>query len=171
MSSCNSSGCGCCSTSRRHFLTDCATCAGAMVIPTTGIAAAISPGPTIRHIRVLYALHANIQAQPDWPNVGFDFNPVMKEMCVALAAGCPDTEFIPTTATGPEQAKAIMEQDKSAKIDGDIVMQMLSLSTAWVDSMEDISMRIPAWDSMSCATRVWSGPVKTTCFPRPPRSP
>ncbi len=125
MSSCNPSGCGCCSMSRRNFLTGCATCAGAMVIPTTGIvsAAALS-GPKNRRIRVLYSLHADVQPGPDWPNVGFDFNPVMKEMTTALSAGCPDTEFIPTMATGPEQAKAILEQDKGAQIDGYIVMQM-----------------------------------------------
>jgi L-fucose isomerase-like protein len=56
--------------------------------------------------------------------VGFDFRPVMKEMTAALSAGCPEIEFIPTTATGPDQAKAILESDKGSNIDGYVVVQM-----------------------------------------------
>ena len=117
------SGCACCSMNRRSFITGCATCAGAMVIPSTGLLAA-APGNKKKRIRVLYARHADVQDRPDWPNVGFDFTPVMERMTGALSAGCPKIEFIPTKAAGPEQAKAILEKDKSANIDGYIVMQM-----------------------------------------------
>ena len=117
------SGCACCSISRRGFLAGCATCAGAMVIPMSGSLAATA-GPKKKRIRVLYSLHADVQARPDWPNIGFDFNPVMKEMTAALSAGCPEVEFIPTMADGPDQAKAILEQDKASNIDGYVVMQM-----------------------------------------------
>ncbi len=117
------SGCGCCHLNRRQFLAGCATCAGALVIPmTSGMAGAAVPKQ--KRVRVLYALHAEVQPGPDWPNVGFDFKPVMKQMTGALAAGCPEIEFIPTMATGPEQAEAILEQDKAANIDGYVVMQM-----------------------------------------------
>ncbi|MEA1952462.1 MAG: hypothetical protein U9N87_13870, partial [Planctomycetota bacterium] len=118
------SGCVCCSMDRRGFLAGCATCAGAMVIPTTGVLAADDKAKKKKRVRVLYSLHADVQPRPDWPNVGFDFKPVMKRMTDALAAGSPEIEFIPTTATGPEQAKAIFEKDKSANIDGYVVMQM-----------------------------------------------
>ena len=117
------SGCGCCSMSRRGFLAGCATCVGTMVIPMTGTQSHAA-GPKRKRVRVLYALHADVQPRPDWPNVGFDFKPVMEQMTGALAAGCRDIEFIPTLATGPEQAKEILKQDKTTDIDGYIVLQM-----------------------------------------------
>jgi hypothetical protein len=117
------SGCACCAVSRRGFLAGCATCAGAMLIPMTG-GRAVAAEPKKKRVRVLYSLHANVQPGPDWPNVGFDFNPVMKRMTAALEAGCPEIEFIPTTANGPEQAKEILDKDKDAKIDGYLVVQM-----------------------------------------------
>ena len=117
------SGCACCSMSRRSFLAGCATCVGAMAIPMTGSIAA-AQGAKKKRIRILYSLHADVQPRPDWPNIGFDFNPVMKRMTAALSAGCPDTEFIPTMATGAEQARAILEKDKTANVDGYVVMQM-----------------------------------------------
>ncbi len=82
------SGCACCSMSRRSFIAGCATCVGAMVIPMTG-SIAVAAGPKKKRIRVLYSLHADVQPRPDWPNVGFDFNPVMERMTAALSAGCP----------------------------------------------------------------------------------
>jgi len=118
------SGCACCSMSRRGFLAGCATCAGAMIIPTTSMAATTSSQPKHKRIRVIYSLHADVQPGPDWPNVGFDFNPIMKDMNAALSAECPNMEFIPTMAAGEEQAKAILEQDKTSTIDGYIVLQM-----------------------------------------------
>ena len=117
------SGCTCCSVSRRRFLTGCAACAGAMIIPMTSGLSADSPTKSKR-IRVLYSLHAGIQPGPDWPNVGFDFNPVMKRMTAALADGCPDIEFIPTMAKDPDEAKAVLDRDKASDITGYVVMQM-----------------------------------------------
>ena len=117
------SGCVCCSMNRRGFLAGCATCTGAMVIPLAG-RTVLGAEATKKRVRVIYSLHADVQPRPDWPNVGFDFTPVMKRMTTALADGCPEIEFIPTTATGEEQAKAILEKDKEAKIDGYLVVQM-----------------------------------------------
>ncbi|MBN2294011.1 MAG: hypothetical protein JXM70_16415 [Pirellulales bacterium] len=118
------SGCVCCPMNRRSFVAGCATCAGAMLIPTTGLLAAGDKMKKKKRVRILYSLHADVQPRPDWPNIGFDFKPVMQRMTTALAAGCPEIEFIPTTATGPEQAQAIIEKDKTANIDGYLVMQM-----------------------------------------------
>ena len=117
------SGCSSCSVSRRGFLAGCTACVGAMAIPMAGNVA-VAADPKKKRIRVLYSLHADVQPRPDWPNVGFDFTPVMKQMTGALSTGCPDIEFIPTTATGPQQAQAILEKDKSADIDGYVVLQM-----------------------------------------------
>ncbi len=75
-------------------------------------------------IRILYSLHAVVQPKPDWPNIGFDFNPAMERINKALAAHFKDIEFIPTLATGAEDAEKIVEQDKQEIIDGYIVYQM-----------------------------------------------
>lgn len=117
------SGCVCCSMSRRGFLAGCATCAGAMVIPIAG-KVALAAGPKTKRVRVVYSLHADVQPGPDWPNVGFDFKPVMEKMTAALSEGCPEIEFIPTMATGEDQAKEILSKDAEANIDGYVVLQM-----------------------------------------------
>jgi len=75
-------------------------------------------------IRVVYSLHAVKQPGPDWPNVGFDFAPVMERINGELERQCPGFEFLPSMANGPEQAGKILEQDRSAGIDGYIVYQM-----------------------------------------------
>jgi len=73
-------------------------------------------------VRVLFALHAPKQAVPDWPNIGYNFVPIMDKTIEALTNGCPGIDFIPTTATGPEEAQQIIDADNN--IDGYIVMQM-----------------------------------------------
>lgn len=123
ITSSRNSGCGCCPMSRRGFLSGCAACAGAVVLSSVGCTS-LGNQPKSKRIRVLYSLHADVQDRPDWPNVGFDFNPVMAGMTGALSAGNPEIEFIPTTATGPEQAEAILEQDRASNIDGYVVLQM-----------------------------------------------
>ena len=75
-------------------------------------------------IRIVYSLHAPQQSKPDWPNIGFDFVPVMKRFDTELAARCPGFEFVSSMATGPEQAKQILDGDKSAAIDGYVVIQL-----------------------------------------------
>jgi hypothetical protein len=72
----------------------------------------------------VYSLHADKQAVPDWPNIGFDFNPVMQRFNTALAQGYPDMDFVPVLGTGEEDAKKIVEGDKAEKVDGYIVFQM-----------------------------------------------
>jgi len=65
-----------------------------------------------------------VQPGPDWPNVGFDFRPVMERINNALPSGCPDYEFVPTMATGPEDAEKILADDGPNGVDGYIVYQM-----------------------------------------------
>jgi hypothetical protein len=76
------------------------------------------------NIRIIYSLHAPKQPGPDWPNVGFDFRPVMKRINADLAERCKNFDFIWSIAKGPEEAKKILEKDKSTNIDGYIVYQM-----------------------------------------------
>jgi len=48
----------------------------------------------------------------------------MKRINTELAERCPGFEFVSSLANGPEQAKKILEEDKSADIDGYLVYQM-----------------------------------------------
>ena len=118
------SGCACCPMNRRQFLTKCAAC-----VPAAGLLAA----PKRLHaadrdakvkIRIIYSLHGAQQTQPDWPNIGFDFRPVMDRINKALTRRCAGFDFVTSLANGPDQAKKILEDDKSAKIDGYLVYQM-----------------------------------------------
>ena len=111
--------------SRRDFLaaTGCgAACAvglGSLPAP----ARAFAEGDKFR-VRVIYALHADIQPRPDWPNVGYDFRPIMEQVTKALRQGCPQLEFLAVKATGPEEAAKIVEADKTGEIDGYVVVQL-----------------------------------------------
>ena len=118
-------GCACCRINRRRFLAaGCAACAGAagFAVDTRRVRAAETPGT--QRIRIIYALHADKQAQPDWPNIGFDFNPVMQRIEMQLQQQCPQFEFVVSMANGPEQAKAIVDADRTGNIDGYLVYQL-----------------------------------------------
>jgi len=118
-------GCACCGLSRRQVLkAGCASCAAALGLTAAPklLRAAQDAGKV--RVRILYALHAPQQPRPDWPNVGFDFVPVMDRINSQLAKRFPGFEFLPTMAQGPDQAKKIVEDDKSAAIDGYLVYQM-----------------------------------------------
>lgn len=112
---------------RRNFISSCSACAlCAALAPVSLLSSSCSSGSGNKKmkIRVLYSLHAPVQAQPDWPNIGFDFNPHMSEINTVLAKNFPDIEFIPTLAKGVEEAGKISASDEAANIDGYIVYQM-----------------------------------------------
>ncbi|HNW56256.1 MAG TPA: hypothetical protein PLR88_00490 [Bacteroidales bacterium] len=112
---------------RRNFISSCSACAACLAIgPMSFVSTSCSSGGKNKkmRIRVLYALHAPVQTKPDWPNVGFDFNPAMEKINASLLKNFPDFEFIPTLATGPEDAEKIIEKDNIDIIDGYIVYQM-----------------------------------------------
>jgi hypothetical protein len=124
-------GCPAALTRRQFFATTAGATAGALLAgagadagsrSATVLHATAAAGKT--RIRILYSLHAERQAVPDWPNVGFDFVPVMNRINAALAKACPDIEFLPTLATGEEQAKKVLADDRTAAIDGYLVYQM-----------------------------------------------
>lgn len=76
-------------------------------------------------IRIVYALHAEKQPGPDWPNKGFDFKPVMERTHRELSQLCRDFEFLTALASGETQAKQILETDqKSGAVDGYLVYQL-----------------------------------------------
>ncbi len=118
-------GCACCGFDRRRFLAaGCATCAGAAGLLTLVPAARGTPVDKKIRIRIIYSLHAPQQPRPDWPNVGFDFQPVMDGIHSQLAKQCPSFEFVTSMANGAEAAKKILDEDRSKSIDGYLVVQM-----------------------------------------------
>lgn len=123
-------GCAGCPLNRRRFLTRSGAAAlgalGALSAPASLLAAAREtravPAP---RIRIVYALHAPVQPGPDWPNKGFDFRPVMDRVQRELTRRCPGFEFLTAQASGPEQARQILEADRAAgNVDGYLVYQL-----------------------------------------------
>jgi len=113
--------------SRRGFIRSCGACAACMALSPLGLAdTTFNSAVSVKklRIRVLYSLHAVVQPGPDWPNVGFDFAPVMEKINRTLAAAFPDMEFIPSLATGAADALKITAEDKLNPVDGYIVYQM-----------------------------------------------
>jgi hypothetical protein len=75
-------------------------------------------------VRIVYAMWGVKQPKPTWPHIGFDFEPVMKQIGAELAQRCPDIEFLTSMAAEPEQAQKILDADKTAPVDGYLVYQM-----------------------------------------------
>ena len=110
-------------TSRRRFLHSCAACSACLATMPIASLSSCSRGEKLK-LHVIYSLHAVVQPGPDWPNVGYDFGPVMENFNRKLAGSCPEFEFIHSTATGPEEAEKIVETDREAGVGGYIVFQM-----------------------------------------------
>ena len=87
------SGCSQCGLNRRQFLAGCAKCAGAAgLLGGADWLGAAEAAEKVR-IRVIYALHDVVQPGPDWPNVGYDFGPVMERINKELAKDARDLNF------------------------------------------------------------------------------
>ncbi len=115
-------GCAGCPLSRRRFLT--AASAGALgALAPAGLFQACGRAEKLK-VRVVYALHAVVQPGPDWPNVGFDFQPVMDRTAAVLAKAFPGWDLTTAMAKGPEEAQKILAGDAAAPVDGYIVVQL-----------------------------------------------
>ena len=136
------SPCGGCHYSRRAFL---AGCVGAGCLGTIGAlsgfsfpdiladSASVANPKSRMKVRVVFALHAPVQPGPDWPNVGFDFNPVMENTMKALKAGCQGIDFVQSMSNGPEETEKLIATDQAeGNIDGYIVVQ----SNCWNQVMQ-----------------------------------
>ena len=81
--------------SRRNFISSCSACAACLTIaPLTFVSSSCASANSNKklRIRILYSLHAAVQAQPDWPNIGHDFNPAMERINKALVSHFKDIE-------------------------------------------------------------------------------
>ncbi len=112
---------------RRHFMSSSAACAACMAFAPFALVetsrTSVKAAGKMR-IRIIYSLHAEVQSVPDWPNMGYNFKPPMERINAVLINHLPDFQFISVLATGAEDAKKIVENDKQDTIDGYIVYQM-----------------------------------------------
>ncbi|MCK7477301.1 MAG: hypothetical protein M0C28_07245 [Candidatus Moduliflexus flocculans] len=69
-------------------------------------------------------MHDVVQPGPDWPNVGFDFRPVMEGITGTLGRSFPRWDLRTSMAKGPEEAEKILAGDAAAPMDGYIVCQL-----------------------------------------------
>jgi hypothetical protein len=112
--------------SRRRFISGCAACSACLAAgPLVSLTSCNSQksGDKLK-IKILYSLHEPVQNRPDWPNVGFDFRPVMEKITTALAEECNDFVFETAQANGPEEAEKIIAADTDAAVDGYVVYQL-----------------------------------------------
>lgn len=77
-----------------------------------------------KKIRVFFALHRLKQDRPDWPNIGFDFEPVIKTYSNLLRKEIPEIDFLFSQVSGPEETQKIIEEDKQKGVDGYLVFQL-----------------------------------------------
>ena len=109
--------------SRRRFIGSCAACSACMtMMPLTSMNSISTPDKM--RIRIIYSLHDVVQPGPDWPNVGFDFAPVMDRFTTALVNQCRNFEFLTSMAKGPEDAEKILKEDQESGVSGYVVFQM-----------------------------------------------
>ena len=116
-------GCAWC-VDRRKFLAGFAGVAGAAGLWTLGgkcLLAAPAPSPSVKpKIRVVFSHHQigadGKQSEPGWPYLGCDLEGRKKELLEKLRQGCPQVEFLPTTAYNAGDAKKILEADR--EVDG-----------------------------------------------------
>lgn len=111
---------------RRKFLSACGACTACFAAsPYASLSTLTSCTPKEKtRIRIIYALHAEKQTKPDWPNVGFDFRPGMELINQELTNQLSDFEFLTSIASSPEEAEKIVAMDASEAIDGYLVYQM-----------------------------------------------
>ncbi|MGB9893605.1 MAG: hypothetical protein ACPLRA_04270, partial [Candidatus Saccharicenans sp.] len=124
------------SLERRSFLNHCGKClvlTGGMgllrkKLPFSEQFALVdfSARPTRKKVklRLIYALHSPKQYRPDWPNLGFDFRPVMESYERTLRKRLPEFTFLTSAASGPEEAVRILKADETNPPDGYLVFQL-----------------------------------------------
>ncbi len=108
---------------RRNFVQSCAACSACLATIPLMSMQSCNPEEKLK-LHIIYSLHDEVQPGPDWPNVGFDFRPVMETFNQALAKNCPEFEFTHSMASGPEDAEKLLKADQDAGTGGYIIFQM-----------------------------------------------
>ncbi len=65
---------------------------------------------------MIFALHGLKQDRPDWPNIGFDFKPVIEEYTRVLQQNFPGYTFLVSLASGLEEAERVIKADEEQKV-------------------------------------------------------
>lgn len=112
--------------SRRKFISSCAACGACIAItPLALLNSSSCKGINEKmRLRIIYSLPGPKLPYGGWPNIGFNFVPVMDNFNNILIKQCPGFEFLPTTASGAEDGEKILSQDENENISGYIVFHM-----------------------------------------------
>ncbi|MBC7361329.1 MAG: hypothetical protein H5U06_03495 [Candidatus Aminicenantes bacterium] len=122
--------------SRRNFLGHCGQCAAlvawvfffksGLATPEKFALIDFTSQPVKKRVklRLIFALHSLKQDRPDWPNVGFDFRPVIKKYTETLKKKLPDFSFLVSTSTCPEETQKIIATDTEGGVDGYVIFQL-----------------------------------------------
>ncbi|MFZ5828548.1 MAG: hypothetical protein ACOY3P_00590 [Planctomycetota bacterium] len=112
------SGCGCCRSSRRSFLSQCATCAaGGFGLSMLASHVHAAEGSDKPRIRVTFS-HTTPETIT-WPNIGYDYEGHKAQFLKQLAEACPGFELLPVWIRDAETAKQVMADDQ--QVDGYVV--------------------------------------------------
>ena len=78
-------------------------------------------------VRLVFAYHKDgeVQVKPDWPNVGYDFRPVMKNITDTLNLKVRGVEFLPVHCVDDVDAAKLVDADeKAGEIKGYMFVQL-----------------------------------------------
>jgi hypothetical protein len=137
----SSSACGCCTSRRRFLKAGCGLCTASLVPgPLGSLALAADKAKTggagtgRSRVRLVFACFGIKQERPTWPHIGHDFAPDIEQVTSALGQLCPQVEFLPSVARGPEDAQKLVTAGAAEHIDSYLVYQMNN----WVQVMQCI---------------------------------
>ena len=123
--------CACCGVSRRSFLgTSCAGVAGAVggTLPLVNTARAGDKNGKMK-VRVVFELDTLTPAleRQGWPNIGYDFTPMIERTMNALNSRCEGIDFISSIAVANHAENTFLAEDAAAgNIDGYFVFPLVS---------------------------------------------
>lgn len=104
-------------------------------LPEATPAGAIPDKSGALKVRLVFSIWDEVQVRKTWPNVGFDFKPVMKNITDALNAGVKGVKFIPGQAYDEKTARKILSDDAVA---GDVVGYMVIQMNSWPNALQPI---------------------------------
>ena len=94
-------------------------------LPEATPASAIPDKTNALKVRLVFSIWDEVQVRKTWPNAGFDFRPVMKNVTDALNAAVKGVKFVPGMAYDAKTASVILDEDaKAGDVKGYLVIQM-----------------------------------------------
>lgn len=134
--------CACCVNRRRFLASGCRLTLAAAIptglpllsAPATGAEPSAPADRARPRVRLVFACFARKQGRPTWPHLGYDFTVDIARVTTELQQLCPQIEFLPTLAHGPEDAAKLLASDAADRVDGYVVYQMNN----WVQVMQTI---------------------------------